>query len=89
MSKPRVEPYLFIIAKGDIPIYEASLSAGSTEGKQEDLIQFVAHAALDCVDQKVWTTTSMYLKQVDKFNDIHISAYVTAGRKSGAPKDVR
>ncbi|CEO99719.1 hypothetical protein PBRA_007452 [Plasmodiophora brassicae] len=45
---------------------------------KEDLNQFVVHAALDIVDRKLWTTPSLYLKQVDRFNDLQISVYVTA-----------
>lgn len=102
-KKEKIEPYLVIIAKGDVPIYESVLSPGTPKVQvrgfffvdlvctddrlalqKEDLIQFIIHAALDCVEQKVWQTTSMYLKNVDKFNDIIISAFVTAGREFGA-----
>ncbi|CAE6973278.1 trappc2 [Symbiodinium sp. CCMP2592] len=70
---------LIIVGKDDIPIYEADLS---TEGIREDsphLDQFVVHAALDLVDEMVWSTSSMFLRVVDKFNDFHVSAYCTAG----------
>ncbi|CAJ1400756.1 unnamed protein product [Effrenium voratum] len=71
---------LIIVGKDDIPIYEADLS---TEGIREDsphLDQFVIHSALDMVDDMAWTTSSMFLRNVDKFNDFHVSAYCTAGR---------
>lgn len=41
--------------------------------------QFILHAALDIVQDLAWTTSAMFLKQVDRFNDLVVSVYVTAG----------
>lgn len=109
--------YTFVIvADGDSPVYEAEfLAAHKKDGSQDTshLNQLIIHAALDMVDDAVWTNNAMcarspcarnraglcatpgnphgrglprpardcsYLKAVDKFNELLISAYVTPGR---------
>lgn len=50
------------------------------QDRAQYLHQFVLHAALDAVDEQIWTTTSMHLAQVDNFNQLRVSAYVTAAQ---------
>ena len=42
------------------------------------LHEFVLHAALDNVDEAIWTTQSCYLKAVDRYYDLTVSAYATS-----------
>lgn len=65
-----------IIGKNDVPLYEASL--GTVKKDIGHLNQFIIHAALDIVDEDAPLSQSMYLTTVDKFNDLYVSAYVTA-----------
>ena len=73
--------YFCIVARDDTPVYETALSApgDKSSNRKEDLIQFIIHAALDNIEQKIWTNTHMVLKNVDKFNEDYISAFTTAG----------
>ena len=78
-----------IVSKEDVPQYEcdfgrsgAQAAGGAPGGKKEDaahLHQFVMHAALDFVDERQWETNAMNLKLVDRFNDLLVYAFVTAG----------
>uniref|UniRef100_A0A0D9W6V1 Trafficking protein particle complex subunit n=1 Tax=Leersia perrieri TaxID=77586 RepID=A0A0D9W6V1_9ORYZ len=65
-----------IVSKNDIPIYEAEVGSAP---KKEDLAyqhQFILHAALDVVQDLAWSTNAMFLKSVDRFNDLVVSVYI-------------
>eukprot|EP00931_Biecheleriopsis_adriatica_P058593 TRINITY_DN34918_c0_g1_i2.p1 TRINITY_DN34918_c0_g1~~TRINITY_DN34918_c0_g1_i2.p1 ORF type:complete len:148 (+),score=41.83 TRINITY_DN34918_c0_g1_i2:45-488(+) len=70
---------LIIVGKDDSPIYEADLSSQGYREDSPHLDQFVIHAALDLVDELVWTTSSMFHRIVDKFNEFNVTAFCTAG----------
>jgi glycosylphosphatidylinositol transamidase (GPIT) subunit GPI8 len=41
--------------------------------------QFILHAALDLVDEMQWKTQTTFLRTIDRYNDLFISAMVTHG----------
>ncbi|VFQ66868.1 unnamed protein product [Cuscuta campestris] len=67
-----------IVSRNDIPIYEAEVGAAQKEDAAHQH-QFILHAALDIVQDMAWTTTAMFMKSIDRFNDLAVSVYVTAG----------
>ena len=67
---------LVIVGK-DVPVYEAEL--GTKRQDSNHLHQFILHAALDNVDEAMWGTQSMFLKAVDRYYELYVSAWVTAG----------
>ncbi|XP_026441843.1 transport protein particle 20 kDa subunit-like isoform X1 [Papaver somniferum] len=68
-----------IVSKNDIPVYEAEVGSALRKEDAAHQHQFILHAALDVVQDLAWTTSAMFLKTVDRFNDLVVSVYVTAG----------
>ncbi|KAH3762617.1 trafficking protein particle complex subunit 2 [Pelomyxa schiedti] len=66
-----------IVGTNDNPIYEADFSAPKQESMH--LNHFILHSALDLVDEQKWKVKDMYLKAVDRFAKMSISAWVTSG----------
>ncbi|KAG0588577.1 hypothetical protein M758_2G208300 [Ceratodon purpureus] len=68
-----------IVSRNDSPIYESEVGTAPKKDEAAHLHQFILHASLDIVQDVVWNTNNMFLKLVDKFNDLLVSVYVTAG----------
>ncbi|KAJ4952697.1 hypothetical protein NE237_029529 [Protea cynaroides] len=59
-----------IVSRNDIPIYEAEVGSALKKEEAAHQHQFILNAALDIVQDIAWNTSAMFLKAVDRFNDL-------------------
>ncbi|BFZ64392.1 TRAPP subunit [Saitoella coloradoensis] len=79
--------YLAIVGTKDNPIFQMEFGSwrGGGDGVprfREDIRhmnQFIVHSALDIVEEVQWTSSSCYMKNIDRFNNSNISVFLTAG----------
>lgn len=69
---------LFLIVGKSEPLYEAELG-GSGENELAYMHQFILHSSLDMIQSAMWNNNATFLRTVDRFNSLLVSAYVTPG----------
>eukprot|EP01060_Flectonema_neradi_P013704 TRINITY_DN20448_c0_g1_i2.p1 TRINITY_DN20448_c0_g1~~TRINITY_DN20448_c0_g1_i2.p1 ORF type:complete len:150 (+),score=16.47 TRINITY_DN20448_c0_g1_i2:42-452(+) len=74
-------PYtiFMMVGKGDTPVFEAELNTDSQKEDKSQLKHFIIHAAIDNIDDAMWSHPQLFLKNIDRFNEFYVSAYVTPG----------
>ena len=78
---PAGECSFFVVGSEDQPLFEAAYGAASASSAEDrgHMSQFIAHSALDVVDELRWTPSESYLKVVDRFHESLVSVYLTSG----------
>ncbi|ORM40188.1 Trafficking protein particle complex subunit 2 [Babesia sp. Xinjiang] len=69
---------LIIVGRDDRPLLIQDLSTPGWRPDPPHLASFVAHQALDVIDEVLWTNSSMYLKEVDVFDCLAVWAFVSS-----------
>lgn len=70
--------YFVMVGREDNPLYQRGFSCKeANDSENKYYYEFIAHASLDLLDEQMWQTEHMFLKTIDKFNDMLVSAFVT------------
>lgn len=70
---------LFVIVGTSEPLYEADLGVAGAESELAYLHSFILHSSLDMIQNALWNNSATFLRTVDRFNSLLVSAYVTPG----------
>ncbi|KAI5838280.1 Sedlin [Morchella snyderi] len=79
--------YFAIVGTKDNPLYEAEFGTSKQGGdgvarfreEQRPMNQFIVHSSLDIIEEVQWASSTMYMKCVDRFNNLFVSCFLTAG----------
>lgn len=66
-----------IVSPEDSQVYEVRLSG---EKEITYFHELISYSSIDLVEAAEWTTNTMYLKTVDRFNEMLINCFITPGR---------
>lgn len=76
---------MFMIVGKNEPLYELDIgSTARVTGENENiryLHQFTMFSSLDMINSTMWTNNATFLRVIDKFNFLLVSAFVTHGGK--------
>jgi hypothetical protein len=70
-----------IVSKDDYPVYELGIENLIKRKDQIYLHEFILHSSLDVIEQVQWNTNNMYLKTVDRFNELSVTCLLTPSSK--------
>eukprot|EP00949_MAST-11_sp_MAST-11-sp1_P005286 g5286.t1 len=71
---------VFVMCQKGGPIFELAPNpetAATSDGPSS--YHFVLHAALDLVEENAWSNSQTFLKTIDRYKDLSISAFVSSG----------
>ena len=71
-----------IVSKEDFPVYELQIENLVKKKEYLQMHEFILHSSLDNIDHIQWTTNNMYLKTVDRFNELSITCLLTPSSNS-------
>ena len=68
-----------VVSREDFPLYSLhieKLVSQKTALEKQQIFELVMHAALDPIDTLQWQTPNMYLRQVDKFDNLSVNCLI-------------
>lgn len=70
-----------IVSKDDYPVFELSIDSLVKRKEYVQLHEFILHSSLDIIDNIQWNSQNMYLKTVDRFNELSVTCLLTPSSK--------
>jgi trafficking protein particle complex subunit 2 len=79
--------YFTILSPNDLPLFTYTFGTSKSSGDGNPRFPahllkqcpFIANASLDLLEEAQWSSGAMYLKQIDKYQGVFVSGFVTGG----------